>query len=150
MTPHIDKTGDSNWPEIFSAIAIEHMENPQNVGSIHNADGFGSVDGTCGDNMEIWLKVSRGVIDDIKFWTDGCETTIAAGSMTTSMAHGKPVGEALKISEQDVLLALGGFPEDGLHCISLAVKTLRAAIDDYLKYRNDPWKRSYQRPHKRD
>lgn len=145
MTRQNENPQDNRWPGIFSDTAIEHMENPQNVGSIPNADGFGSVDGACGDNMEMWLKISRDTIDDIRFWTDGCETTIAAGSMTTLMARGKSIGEAMKISEQDVLLALGGFPEDGLHCISLAVKTLKAAIADYLRYKNDPWKRSYQK-----
>ena len=145
MTRQNENPQDNGWPGIFSDTAIEHMENPQNVGSIHNADGFGSVDGTCGDNMEMWLKISGDTIEDIKFWTDGCETTIAAGSMTTLMARGKSIGEAMKISEQDILLALGGFPEDGLHCISLAVKTLKAAIADYLKYKNDPWKRAYQK-----
>jgi nitrogen fixation NifU-like protein len=134
---------DNSWPHMFSATAIEHMENPQNAGSIEHPDGFGTVTGTCGDNMEIWLKISNGAIDEIKFWTDGCETTIAAGSMTTLLAKGKPIGIALKISEQDILVALDGFPEDGLHCISLAVKTLRAAIDDYLEFKNDPWKRLY-------
>ena len=143
--PQNEAPHDNSWPHIFSATAIENMENPQNAGSIEHPDGFGSVDGTCGDNMEIWLTVNSGTIDDIKFWTDGCETTIAAGSMTTQLAKSKPIGVALKISEQDVLLALGGFPEDGLHCISLAVKTLRAALNDYLKFKNDPWKRLYQK-----
>jgi len=139
-TPH-----DNSWPEVFSATAIEHMENPQNAGSIDRPDGFGTVTGTCGDNMEMWLKVNNSAIYDIKFWTDGCETTIAAGSMTTQLAKGKPIGEALKISQQDVLDALGGFPEDGLHCISLAVKTLKAAINDYLEFKTDHWKRLYQK-----
>jgi nitrogen fixation NifU-like protein len=95
--------------------------------------------------MEFWLSIKEGIICDIKFWTDGCETTIAAGSIATILAKDKSVGEAFKISQQDVLDALDGLPEDSQHCALLAANTLKAALSDYLVFKNDPWKRIYHK-----
>jgi nitrogen fixation NifU-like protein len=95
--------------------------------------------------MEIWLKVRDATITESTFMTDGCGTTIAAGSMVTELAKGKTVIQAQKISQQDVLSALGGLPEESQHCALLAANTLREAIKDYLAFKNEPWKRAYRR-----
>jgi len=129
----------------YSEKVIDHAMNPRNVGSMPNAEGFASVTGPCGDTMEIWLRVKADRVVDATFWTDGCGTTIAAGSMITELAKGKAVGEALKITQQDVLNASGGLPEESLHCALLAANTLKGAIKDYLAFRKEPWKRAYRR-----
>ena len=77
--------------------------------------------------------------------TDGCGTTIAAGSMATELARGKSVIQAQKISQQDVLKALGGLPEESQHCALLVSNTLNEAVNDYLAFKNEPWKRAYKR-----
>ena len=77
--------------------------------------------------------------------TDGCVTTIAAGSMVTEMAKGKPVDEAIQIGQQDLLESLGGLPEESRHCALLASNTLKEAIIDYYEYSRDKWKRSYKK-----
>jgi nitrogen fixation NifU-like protein len=129
----------------YSPVVIDHARNPRNAGSIPNADGFASVTGPCGDTVEIWLRVKDNTIKEAAFWTDGCGTTIAAGSMVTEMAKGRPVAEALRLTQQDVLEALGGLPEESLHCALLASNTLKEAAKDYLAYRREPWKRAYGR-----
>ena len=129
----------------YSEKVIDHAMNPRNVGSMPDAEGFTSVTGPCGDTMEIWLRVKADRVVDATFWTDGCGTTIAAGSMITELAKGKAVGEALKITQQDVLNASGGLPEESLHCALLAANTLKGAIKDYLAFRKEPWKRAYRR-----
>lgn len=129
----------------YSEKVIDHAMNPRNVGSMPDAEGFASVTGPCGDTMEIWLRVKADRVVDATFWTDGCGTTIAAGSMITELAKGKAVGEALKITQQDVLNASGGLPEESLHCALLAANTLKGAIKDYLAFRKEPWKRAYRR-----
>lgn len=129
---------------IYTETVIDHAMNPRNVGSIRDADGFASITGPCGDTMEIWLRVRDGAIDDAAFWTDGCGTSIAAGSMVTELAKGKSVAEALKIGQQDVLDALGGFPEESVHCALLAANTLREAAREYLACQKEPWKRAYR------
>lgn len=129
----------------YTETVIDHAMNPRNVGSIPDADGFASITGPCGDTMEIGLKVKKDRIQDASFWTDGCGTTIAAGSMVTEMAKGKGVVEAQRITQQDVLNALGGLPEESVHCVLLAANTLREAVRDYLAFKNEPWKKAYRK-----
>ena len=129
----------------YSEKVIDHFLKPRNVGEIQNADGFGRVTGSCGDTMEIYLKIKDDRLINATFLTDGCGTTIASGSMVTEMVKGKSILESLKITQQDVLNTLGGLPEESLHCALLAADTLKAAIKDYLAFKNEPWKRAYRR-----
>jgi nitrogen fixation NifU-like protein len=130
---------------VYSQIVIDHATRPRNVGMIPNADGFARITGPCGDTMEIWLRVRDSVIQQVTFWTDGCVTTIAAGSMATELVNGKRMEQALSITQEAVLEALGGLPEDSVHCALLASNTLKAACRDYLALRNEPWKRAYRK-----
>jgi nitrogen fixation NifU-like protein len=129
----------------YTEVVIDHAQNPRNVGSIQNADGVAMITGPCGDTMEIWLGVREDVIKEATFWTDGCGTTIAAGSMVTELAKGKTIRETVRITQKDVLDALGGLPEESQHCALLAADTLKEAVKDYLAYKNEPWKRAYQK-----
>ena len=131
--------------EVYSERTIDLFLNPRNLGEIPAPDGFGRITGPCGDTMEICLKVRDNRIMNASFWTDGCGTTIASGSMVTELAKGKSVLEAQKIRQQDILDALGGLPEDSLHCALLAANTLKEAIKDYLASNKEPWKRAYRR-----
>ena len=116
--------------KVYSETAIDHAVNPRNVGDMENADGFAEVTGPCGDTMEIWLKVKNGTIADATFMTDGCGASIASGSIVTEEAKGKGISKARTISQQDVLNALGGLPEESEHCALLAANTLKEAIRD--------------------
>jgi nitrogen fixation NifU-like protein len=129
----------------YSEKTIDHFLSPRNLGKIAAPDGFGRITGPCGDTMEIYLKVRDGRVMNATFWTDGCGTSIASGSMVTELTKGKSVLEAQKITQQDILDALGGLPEDSLHCALLAANTLKEAIKDYLSFKNEPWKRAYRR-----
>jgi nitrogen fixation NifU-like protein len=130
--------------KVYSEKTIDHFLNPRNLGEIPAPDGFSRITGPCGDTMEISLKVIDGKVMNTSFWTDGCGTSIASGSMVTELAKGKGVSEALKITQQDVLDALGGLPEESVHCALLAANTLREALKDYLASNNEPWKRAYR------
>jgi nitrogen fixation NifU-like protein len=129
---------------IYTEKAIDHAQHPRNLGSMDSPDGSGSVTGSCGDIMEISIRVRNDRILSANFMTDGCGTTIAAGSILTELAKGKTVSEAFKITQRDVLNALGGLPEESQHCALLAADTLKAAIKDYLAFKNEPWKRTYR------
>ena len=131
--------------KIYSQTTIDHSMNPRNVGNMEDADGFAQLTGSCGDTMEIWLKVMDGIIVQATFYTDGCGTTIASGSMLTEMAKGKSITEAQKISQQNVLDALGGLPEESQHCALLAANTLKEALRDYLTMKREPWKKAYRK-----
>jgi len=130
--------------KVYSETFIEHIMNPRNLGNLEDADGFASVTSSCGDAMEIWNKIKNDTIIEATFKTDGCGPTIASGSIVTEISKGKNIKEALKISQQDVLDALGGLPEENQHCALLAANTLKEAINDYLTVEKDPWKRAYR------
>lgn len=129
---------------IYTETVIDHAQHPRNLGQIPDADGLASVTGSCGDTMEICITIRNDRILSANFMTDGCGTTIAAGSIITELAKGRTVSDAFKITQRDVLNALGGLPEESQHCALLAADTLKEAIKDYLAFKNEPWKRAYR------
>lgn len=131
--------------KVYSETVIDYAINPRNVGNLEATDGYASITGPCGDTMNIWLKVINNNIVNATFTTDGCGTTIAAESMITELAKGKSVNQALRTSQEDVLSALDGLPDDSKHCALLAANTLKAAIKDYITFKNEPWKRAYKK-----
>ncbi len=121
---------------MYSEKVLEHFKNPRNVGEIKDADGVGTVGNpVCGDMMTMYIKVKDDRIADIKFKTYGCGAAIATSSMTTELAKGKTVDEALEITRQSVADALEGLPPVKMHCSNLAADALHEAIMDYKKRR---------------
>jgi nitrogen fixation NifU-like protein len=127
----------------YPAIYLDHALHPRNAGNMEGANGAATLSAHDGSAMEVWLRVDNDVIAEASFWTDGCGSTIACGSMTAEMAKGKTLGEAFEIKPEEIDAALGGLPGDGCTCAKLAVDTLKAALRDYLAYKNEPWKRKY-------
>ena len=122
----------------YSEKVIEQWLNPRNLGKIRKPDGFAKIKGTCGDTMQISFKVKDHRISKIRFRTDGCASSIASGSMATELAQGKKLEEAAEISQQMILEALDGLPEESVHCALLASNTLKEAIRNYFdSKRND-------------
>lgn len=119
---------------LYSEKVMDHFMNPRNVGKIEDADGVGEVgNAKCGDIMKIYIKVNDGIIKDVKFNTFGCGSAIASSSMATEMIKGKPVSEALELTNKAVAEALDGLPAHKLHCSVLAEEAIKAAIEDYEK-----------------
>ena len=117
---------------LYSDKVMEHFQNPRNVGKMDDADGIGEVgNAKCGDIMRMYIKVEDGVITDCKFNTFGCGSAIATSSMATELIKGKPVEEALELSNQAVVEALDGLPPQKIHCSVLAEEAVRAAVKDY-------------------
>ena len=117
---------------LYSEKVMDHFKNPRNVGIIENADGVGEVgNAKCGDIMKIYLKINDGIITDVKFETFGCGSAIASSSMATEMIKGKPVSEALSLTNKAVAEALDGLPAYKMHCSVLAEEAIKAAVKDY-------------------
>jgi nitrogen fixation NifU-like protein len=117
---------------MYSEKVLDHFRNPRNVGEIEDPDGVGTVGNpVCGDVMSIYIKVNDDKIEDIKFKTFGCGAAIATTSMTTELAKGKTLDEAMEITRQDVADELGGLPPVKMHCSNLAADALHEAIEDY-------------------
>jgi nitrogen fixation NifU-like protein len=118
---------------MYSDKVIEHFMSPRNAWYMPDADGVGTIgEPGCGDNCVIYIKVREGMIYDISFLIFGCGAAIASGSMTTVLAKGKTIKDALRITEQDIIDALDGLPDAKQHCSNLGVAALQAAIKDYL------------------
>ena len=122
---------------MYTEKVMEIFRKPCNIGEIKDADGIGKVGNpTCGDIMELYIKVKDNIIVDAKFKTFGCGAAIATSSMVTELVKGKTVDEALEISNRAVAEALGGLPPIKMHCSILAENALKSAIEDYLKKKN--------------
>ena len=116
----------------YSEKVLEHFAHPHNVGKIEDADGIGEVgNAKCADIMKMYIKVNAGIITDVKFNTYGCASAIATSSMATDMIKGKPVTEALRLTNKAVVEALDGLPAVKIHCSVLAEEEIKAAVNDY-------------------
>ncbi len=117
---------------LYSEKVMDHFRNPRNVGVIENADGVGQVgNAKCGDIMKIYLKIDNNIITDVKFETFGCGSAIASSSMATELIKGKPIDEALSLTNKAVAEALDGLPAHKLHCSVLAEEAIKSALKDY-------------------
>ena len=117
---------------LYSEKVMDHFNNPRNVGIIEDADGVGEVgNARCGDIMKIYLKIENGIIADVKFKTFGCGSAIASSSMATELIKGKPLSQALELTNKAVAEALDGLPAHKMHCSVLAEEAIRSAIKDY-------------------
>ncbi|MGN1010712.1 MAG: Fe-S cluster assembly scaffold protein NifU [Clostridia bacterium] len=122
---------------LYSDKVMDHFRNPRNVGRIENADGVGEVgNARCGDIMTIYLKIDNDVITDVKFETFGCGSAIASSSMATELIKGKPISEAVQLTNKAVAEALDGLPAHKMHCSVLAEEAIKAALKDYYEKNN--------------
>lgn len=121
----------------YTEKVMEHFMNPHNAGVMENPDGYGKVgNASCGDIMEIFLKIENDIITDVKFRTFGCASAIASSSVSTEMVLGKHIDEALKLTNKAVAEELGGLPPVKMHCSVLAEEAIKIAIEDYLSKKN--------------
>ncbi len=137
---------------LYSEKVMDHFTNPRNVGKLDDADGIGEVgNARCGDIMKIYIKVENDIIVDVKFNTFGCGSAIASSSMATEMIKGKPLSQALELTNKAVAEALDGLPAHKMHCSVLAEEAIRAAIKDYYDKHNIAYdKAQFPDPHDED
>jgi len=126
----------------YSEKVQDHYNNPRNVGKFEKTDpdvGTGMVGSpSCGDVMQLQLKVKDGVIEDAKFKTYGCGSAIASSSLVTEWVKGKTLSEAATIRNTDIANELA-LPPVKIHCSVLAESAIKAAIEDY---QNKHWEQS--------
>ena len=122
---------------LYSEKVMDHFRHPRNLGSIEDANGIGEVGNVkCGDIMKMYLKIEDDIIKDVKFETFGCGSAIASSSMATELIKGKPVSEAMELTNKAVAEALDGLPDYKMHCSVLAEEAIKAALDDYNNKKN--------------
>ena len=119
---------------LYSEKVMDHFRNPRNVGVIEDANGIGEVgNAKCGDIMKMYLKIEDDIVQDVKFETFGCGSAIASSSMATELIKGKPVSEAMQLTNKAVAEALDGLPAYKMHCSVLAEEAIQSALQDYEK-----------------
>lgn len=119
---------------MYSDKVMDHFSNPRNLGELPDADGVGEVgNAKCGDVMKMFLKIDGDIITDVKFKTFGCGAAVATSSMATELIKGKPISEALKLTNKAVIEALGDLPPVKIHCSVLAEQAVKAALSDYYR-----------------
>ena len=117
---------------LYSDKVMDHFRNPRNVGVLEDANGIGEVgNAKCGDIMKMYLKIEDDIIQDVKFETFGCGSAIASSSLATELIKGKPVSEAMQLTNKAVAEALDGLPAYKMHCSVLAEEAIQKALDDY-------------------
>lgn len=125
---------------LYSEKVMDHFRNPRNVGVIEDADGVGEVgNAKCGDIMKMYLKIENDIIVDVKFETFGCGSAIASSSMATELIKGKPISEALELTNKAVAEALDGLPAYKMHCSVLAEEAIKGALLDYYMKHDIPY-----------
>jgi len=116
----------------YPKFLMEHFQNPKNVGEIANPDGVGTVgNASCGDIMQMFIKVNGDKITEAKFKTFGCGAAIATSSILTERITGATLDEALKISDETSEEVLSQLPEEKIPCFTLATDALKLAIEEY-------------------
>ena len=129
---------------MYTEIVMDHLMNPRNVGTLENANGLGEAgDPACGDFLKLEIlvqadykdgvKIKKEYIADIKYMVHGCAGAIATSSMVSELVKGKHVIEAYKLTDNDVIEALGGLPSEKIHCSLLGIQALRKAIIDFAE-----------------
>lgn len=132
--------------ERYTKTVIDLWQNPRNFRRIDSPDGYACVKGSCGDTMEMFLKMKDKKIFECTFNTDGCGTSLACGSVATELAKNKTFLQALaSVGADAILKKLGGLPKEDVHCAQLAAETLRKALADQLYQKQNPWKKQYRK-----
>ncbi len=119
---------------MYSEKVMDHFTNPRNIGEVENANAVGTVGNEkCGDIMKISMMIKNGIIEDIKFKTFGCGAAVATSSMATEILKGKPIENAIRLTNKEVMNALDGLPPAKVHCSVLAEEAIKTALSNYYK-----------------
>ena len=118
--------------EIYGEEVLSRWQEPKFMGRMTDASSVGRITGNCGDRMEIYLRIKDDSIEEATFFTDGCGSSVACGSVIAELATGKDLEKAAQIGGDTVLMVLGGLPEEESHCAFLAAETLMTAIHQWI------------------
>jgi len=116
----------------YTKKTIEHFLHPKNIGKMERPDGFAEIGNmVCGDQLNFYLKIKNGRVQDVKFLSFGCASNIATASAMTEKVKGMSVEDAKNFKWKEIVDDLGGLPQQKIHCSIMAVEGLQKAIKNY-------------------
>lgn len=122
----------------YSAIVLDHVRNPRNVGELSDANACASVRSSGdGDMLQLHLKVEGGIVREARFKVYGCGAAIAAGSILTELILGKSTDHLRTITNEQLSAQMGGLSPEKMHCSVLAEQAIREALEDWEKNHKD-------------
>jgi nitrogen fixation NifU-like protein len=84
-----------NLEELYQEIILDHSKRPRNFGPLPGATVTVKGDNpSCGDEVELAVKLTPGAIEAVKFTGHGCAICMASASLMTLKVKGKPRSEA--------------------------------------------------------
>ncbi len=131
----INKIQNEVFTEAKNALGekgFDRWRNPKYCGVMQDADSHARLKGSCGDTMEMYIRVKGDVVEQVSYVTDGCSSSSIAGSFAAQLAMGKTFEEVLDLAGPDVLHEIGTFPKAEEHCAHLAITTLHEAIHSFM------------------
>ena len=135
MDDFVDKLQEQIFEEsreTYGEEVFSRWQNPRFMGKMTDASSVGRITGTCGDTMEIYLRIRDEEIQETSFYTDGCSSSVACGSVAAELATGKEFDEAVLMGGDTILDILKGLPKEECHCAYLAAEALQVAIHEWM------------------
>lgn len=139
------KKMDFNFKKDHSLQYLQMAQRSDRHKIIENPDGYAKKKGSCGDTVEMFIRVSYGRIQSVSFFSDGCINTYACANTVALLAEGKTVNQAWAITPEQVTSFLETLPKEDLHCAELAAGALYLALVNYRELQYSPWKKLYQK-----
>lgn len=119
---------------MYSPQVLDHFEHPRNAGTVSAPDASVQIENpACGDVLQLTIKVNGERLEEIRFRARGCVASMACASALTELVCGNSIGDARKMSREELLRAVGGLPSASMHASHLAMDALRAALDQLRK-----------------
>jgi nitrogen fixation NifU-like protein len=116
----------------YSPKVMDHFLHPRNLGELPDATAVGEARaGEHGDLVRVSLKIEGHRIVEVRARVFGCAVAIASASIGTELLKGRTMAEARKLSNRDVVEALGGLPEEKVRCSLLIEQATRAALESF-------------------
>lgn len=133
LVQHLQNQSFEDVRTAFGKNGFNRWRNPRYQGPMADADSHARIRGSCGDAMELFLKFDNNRVEKASYVTDGCGSSALCGSFTAELAHGRSPEELFDLSPDDILEAIGTFPEEEKHCARLSILALHKALNVYLK-----------------
>jgi NifU-like protein involved in Fe-S cluster formation len=118
----------------YSDAFRDHLVNPRNPGELPDASAVAEeTNPVCGDRLRLSLNIRNGRIEAARFLAYGCPPTLVCGSALAERVEGLTVDEALSLTRQNIVDAVGGLSSRKQHAAALAMETLQSAIANWRR-----------------